>query len=106
MSEAIPLSTTLCVENVFVIVSDIFHERFDLVLKGLTSETRDLGDIQWQAERVVLAEEYQSGVLAYLSDTISPVLISAAAALTLVGVSRFNLPSCRHCQYWVDSTSD
>lgn len=37
--------------------------------------------------------------MVYFSDTISPVLISAAAALTLVGVSRFNRPSCHRFQY-------
>ena len=57
MSKPIPLSTALRVEAVFVIVGHVLQERLDLVLKGFASESGNLGDVQWQAESAVLAEE-------------------------------------------------
>ncbi len=57
MSKAIPLSTTLRIKGIFVIVGEVLHERLDLMLKGFTTEPGNFGDVQRQAESVSLVRQ-------------------------------------------------
>lgn len=50
MSKAIPLSATLRIESIFVIVGYVLHKRLDLMLKGFPTKSGHFGDVQWQAE--------------------------------------------------------
>jgi hypothetical protein len=96
MTEAIPLSTALGVQLVYVVIGYTLGEDLDLVREWLTMKARLFGDIEWQTG-CGLSQHCASlwtvdQVSRYSSGTTSPVLISAEAALILVGVSRFNLP--------------
>jgi hypothetical protein len=100
MSESIPLRSTLCIELVRVVVCDPFQQRFDTVDEFLSTKARLLWHIQGKAVvSYVLASGFDlNGRLGgkgnpYFSGTISPVLISAAAAFTRFGVKRFSRPS-------------
>jgi hypothetical protein len=55
MSKAIPLSTTLRIKSIFVVVGHVLHKRLDLMLKGFSTEAGNFWDVQWQAESPVLA---------------------------------------------------
>jgi len=48
VSEAIPLSSRLSIERVFIVICNILSQYFDLVLERLTSKCWDVGDVQWQ----------------------------------------------------------
>jgi hypothetical protein len=96
MTEAVPLSTALGVQLVYVVVGYTLGEDLDLVREWLAMKARLFRDIEWQAS-CGLSQQCASlwtvdQVNKYSSGTTSPVLISAEAALILVGVSRFNLP--------------
>jgi hypothetical protein len=92
VSKAIPLCARLSVQVVHIIVTKPFGYGLDLVRENLTTERRHIGDIERQAAPR-LAEAYH----VYQGDTdftftISPVLISRAAAATRVGVRRLRRP--------------
>jgi hypothetical protein len=48
MSETIPLSPTLSVQSIGIIICYILHERLDLMLERLSSKCRRLRDIHRQ----------------------------------------------------------
>jgi hypothetical protein len=46
MSEAVPLSATLRVRVVDMVISETFSQRLDLMLEHLATERRHMGDIE------------------------------------------------------------
>lgn len=95
MSETIPLGSALGVQLIFIVIGNAFRQWLDGMFEFLPTETWLFGNVQW--ETVYLAVSMgcymvREGGRAYSNGTISPVLISADAALTLCGVKRFNLP--------------
>jgi hypothetical protein len=46
MSEAVPLSATLRVQVVDIVIGEIFSQRLDLMLEHLATERRHIGDIE------------------------------------------------------------
>ena len=94
MPEPIPLSPALRVQCVKIVVSNILSQSLNLMLKAFAGECWDFGMIQGETSPIELAQQKRPVLQYFYSNgTISPVLISlAAAALTLVGVKRFNRP--------------
>ena len=100
VSETIPLCPALRVEMIYIVVGNVLCQGFDLVLEALSSESRRFWVVQGPTKAQFLARHSNRLDTPYLIGTISPVLISlAAAALTLVGVRRFKRPTCGSFQY-------
>lgn len=101
VSEAIPLGSGLRVHGVQVIICNPFVESFDLVLEYFATECWLTWHVEGKTEADMLAPAFQvisDGIvhITYFTFTISPLLISRAAAATRVGVSRFKRPIYVH----------
>jgi hypothetical protein len=110
MAESIPLSSALRVHDIQIIIADstsqgldLMLEDFtskpdstsqglDLMLEDFTSKRRSLGYVGREAISTLALFQRRRDGETYSNRTISPVLISAAAAFTLAGVRRFNRP--------------
>ena len=103
MTKSIPLRPTLSIQRIGIIIRNPRKQFLDLMLELFTSERWSLRCIQRETISISIFSLSLSLSLSpvYLqysldpthsSRIISPVLISAAAALTLVGVNRFNRP--------------
>lgn len=95
VSESIPLRTALRVQRVDIVVHETGGDRLDGMLERLALEGRNGGDVQGKAEEM---RSVCLGLIgrreAYLRLTISPSVMSLAAAATLAGVRRLSRPSC------------
>lgn len=95
MAKSVPLRPGLGVHSVQIVVGDTLHECFDRMLKWLAAKRRHPWHVQGQAihslANALLSRPLLS--VAYFIETISPLLIcAAAAAFTLVGVSKLRRP--------------
>lgn len=93
MSEAIPLRAALRVQGVGVVVGKARGEGLDGVLKGLTVEGGNGRDIEREAREGVSVGLF-GRMATYLRLTMSPSVMSLAAAATLARVKRLSRPSC------------
>ena len=97
VSKPVPLCPTLGVKVVYIIIGDVLRQSLDFVFKALSSESRGFWVVQRPTKYRYLTESPEVFAITYLIGTISPLLISLeAAALTLVGVRRFNRPTYQH----------
>jgi hypothetical protein len=96
MPEPIPLGSTLGVQFIFVVICNTLDQWLDCMYELLSIESWLFGDIQRKARIFAISTGSvgEQDPSSYSNGTISPVLISAEAAFTLVGVRRFNLPIC------------
>lgn len=92
VSKTVPLGTGLCVHVVNIIVSKSFRQGLNLMLEGLAAKCRHVRHVERQAaSRLARAHEMHQGDT-HFTGTISPLLISFAAAATRVGVKRLRRP--------------
>lgn len=96
--ESVPLSAALRVEVVEIVVGEVLGERLDVVLEGFTAECRCTGYVEGEAGcdeagQVRGIGEGLERFPSHLTDTISPLCISFAAAATRFGVRRLSRPS-------------
>lgn len=92
VSETVPLRTTLCIHVVKVIVHNSFYQSLDLMLENLAAKCGSAGDVERETIRLATSSlEYCD---TDFTGTISPVLISLAAAATRDGVRRLSRPIC------------
>jgi hypothetical protein len=92
MAESIPLSSALRVHDIQIIIADSTSQGLDLMLEDFSSKRRSLGYVGREAISTLALFQRRRDGETYSNRTISPVLISAAAAFTLAGVRRFNRP--------------
>jgi hypothetical protein len=106
VSEPIPLSATLCIQLIDVVIYIIFRQYFDLMVKRFPVERRLTGHIERKtATNQDRTHPTHTESKAYFKGTISPVWISFAAAATRLGVRRLRRPICQHLAYSLSGRS-
>lgn len=96
--ESVPLGAALRVEVVEIVVGEVRGERLDVVLEGFAAECGCTGYVEGEAGcdeagQVRGIGEGLDRFPSHLTDTISPLCISFAAAATRFGVRRLSRPS-------------
>lgn len=95
VSEAVPLCAALGVHGVEIIIGVAFGKGFDFMLEDFTSECWLVGYVEGEAVADLAPSPACGTSPTYFTGTISPLLISLAAAATRVGVRRLRRPICK-----------